>query len=154
MSLGATMPIPQVSVYLDNRPGSLSEAMAQLDKNQIKIFALSIADAGEFGLVRMVTEDPEKATRVLEDVDYNLAKSRRNTEVIAVFMGDEDKISKITKILADGSINIEYAYSSAVHVDGKIALILRASDIESAEKNLKANGITVLTLAEIKKDFQ
>jgi hypothetical protein len=148
------MPIPQVSVYLDNRPGSLSEAMAQLDKNQIKIFALSIADAGEFGLVRMVTEDPEKATRVLEDVDYNLAKSRRNTEVIAVFMGDEDKISKITKILADGSINIEYAYSSAVHVDGKIALILRASDIESAEKNLKANGITVLTLAEIKKDFQ
>ena len=149
-----SMPIPQVSVYLDNRPGSLSEAMAQLDKNQIKIFALTIAEAGEFGLVRMVTEDPEKATRVLEDVDYNLAKSRRNTEVTAVFMGDQDKISKITKILADGSINIEYAYSSAVHVDGKIALILRASDIENAEKTLKANGITVLTLAEIKKDFQ
>ena len=154
MSLGATMPIPQVSVYLDNRPGSLSEAMAQLDKNQIKIFALSIADAGEFGLVRMVTEDPEKATRVLEDVDYSLAKSRRNTEVTAVFMGDKDKISKITKILADGSINIEYAYSSAVHVDGKIALILRASDIENAEKTLKANNVTVLTLTEIKKYFQ
>ena len=148
------MPIPQVSVYLDNRPGSLSEAMAQLDKNQIQVFALSIADAGEFGLVRMVTEDPEKATRVLEDVDYNLAKSKRNTEVTAVFMGDEDKISKITKILADGSINIEYAYSSAVHVNGKIALILRASDIKNAEKTLKANGVTVLTLAEIKKYFQ
>ena len=148
------MPIPQVSVYLDNRPGSLSEAMAQLDRNQIQVFALSIADAGEFGLVRMVTGDPEKATRVLEDVDYNLAKSRRNTEVTAVFMGDEDKISKITKILADGSINIEYAYSSAVHVNGKIALILRASDIENAEKTLKTNGITVLTLAEIKKYFQ
>jgi len=147
------MPIPQVSVYLDNRPGSLSEAMSQLDKNQIQVFALSIADAGEFGLVRMVTEDPEKATRVLEDVDYNLAKSKRNTEVTAVFMGDEEKISKITKILADGSINIEYAYSSAVHVNGKIALILRASDIENAEKTLKANGITVLTLAEIKKYF-
>jgi hypothetical protein len=148
------MPIPQVSVYLDNRPGSLSEAMAQLDRNQIRVFALSIADAGEFGLVRMVTEDPEKATMVLEDVDYNLAKSRRNTEVTAVFMGDGDKISKITKILADGGINIEYAYSSAVHVNGKIALILRASDIENAEKILKANGITVLTLAEIKKYFQ
>jgi hypothetical protein len=148
------MPIPQVSVYLDNRPGSLSEAMAQLDRNQIQVFALSIADAGEFGLVRMVTEDPDKATMVLEDVDYNLAKSRRNTEVTAVFIGDEDKISKITKILADGSINIEYAYSSAVHVNGKIALILRASDIENAETILKANGITVLTLAEIKKYFQ
>jgi hypothetical protein len=148
------MPIPQVSVYLDNRPGSLSEAMAQLDKNQIKVFALSIADAGEFGLVRMITEDPEKSTRVLEDVDYNLAKSRKNTEVTAVFIGEEDKISKITKILADGSINIEYAYSSAVHVNGKIALILRASDVENAERILKANGITVLSLAEIKKYFQ
>jgi hypothetical protein len=148
------MPIPQVSVYLDNRPGSLSEAMAQLDKNQIKVFALSIADAGEFGLVRMITGDPEKATKVLEDVDYNLAKSRRNTEVTAVFITEEDKISKITKILADGSINIEYAYSSAVHVNGKIALILRASDVESAERTLKENGVAVLTLDEIKKYFQ
>ena len=148
------MPIPQVSVYLDNRPGSLSEAMAQLDRNKIKVFALSIADAGEFGLVRMIAEDPEKATKVLEEVDYNLAKSRKNTEVIAVFITEQDKISKITKILADGSINIEYAYSSAVHVDGKIALILRASDVGNAEKILKANGVTVLSLAEIKKYFQ
>jgi len=148
------MPIPQVSVYLDNRPGSLSEAMAQLDKNQIKIFALTIAEAGEFGLVRIIAEEPGKATTVLEDVDYNLAKSRKNTEVIAVFITEEDKISKITKILADSSINIEYAYSSAVHVDGKIALILRANDVENAEKTLKANGVTVLSLAEIKKYFQ
>jgi len=154
MSVGAAMPIPQVSVYLDNRPGSLSEAMAQLDRNKIRVFALSIADAGDYGLVRMVTEDPAKATTVLEDADYNLAKSRKNTEVTAVFITEEDKMSKITKILADGSINIEYAYSSAVHVDGKIALILRASDVENAEKILKANGVTVLSLAEIKKYFQ
>lgn len=153
MSLGADMPIPQVSVYLDNRPGSLSEAMAQLDKNQIRIFAMSIADAGEFGLVRMIAENPEKATKILEDVDYNLAKSRKNTQVTAVFITDEDKISKITKILADSSINIEYAYSSAVHVDGKIALILRVSDVENAEKTLTANGVTVLSLTEIKEYF-
>jgi hypothetical protein len=154
LSLGAYMPIPQVSVYLDNRPGSLSEAMAQLDKNQISIFAMSIADAGEFGLVRMIAEDPEKATKILEDVDYNLAKSRKNTQVTAVFITGENKISKITKILANDSINIEYAYSSAVHVDGKIALILRASDVENAERTLISNGVTVLSLSEIKKYFQ
>jgi hypothetical protein len=148
------MPIPQVSVYLDNRPGSLSEAMAQLDKNQIRIFALSIADAGEFGLVRMITEDPEKASKVLEDVEYNLAKSRKNTEVTAIFISEKDKISKITRVLADSSINIEYAYSSAVHVNGKIALILRASDVENAERMLKENGVAVLTLEEVKKYFQ
>ncbi len=132
----------------------MSEAMAQLDKNGIRVFALSIADAGEFGLVRMVTEDPAKATAALENAEYNLAKSRKNTEVTAVFITEEDKISRITKILADGGINIEYAYSSAVHVDGKIALILRASDVEKAEGILKENGVTVLSLAEIKKYFQ
>ena len=148
------MPIPQVSVFLDNRPGSLSEAVAQLDKNQIKVFALSIADAGEFGLVRMITEDPEKSTKILEDADYNLAKSRKNTEVTAIFITEEDKISKITKILANGGINIEYAYSSAVNVDGKIALILRVRNVDSAERMLKANGVAVLSLDEIKKYFQ
>ncbi|MEM2081355.1 MAG: hypothetical protein QXP44_02280 [Candidatus Bathyarchaeia archaeon] len=148
------MPIPQVGVYLDNRPGSLSEVMAQLEKNGIRVFALSIADAGEYGLVRMVTEDPVKATVVLENAEYNLAKSRKNTEVTAVFITEENKMSNITKILADGGINIEYAYSSAVHVDGKIALILRASDVENAEKILKANGVAVLSLEEIKKYFQ
>lgn len=147
------MPMPQVSVYLDNRPGSLSEAMTQLDKYKIKIFAMSIADAGEFGLVRMIAEDPTRATKVLEDVDYNLAKSRKNTQVTAVFITEEDKISKITKILADGNINIEYAYSSAVHVDGKIALILQANDLEKAEEILKANNVTVLSLSEIKEYF-
>ena len=154
MSLDASMPIPQVSVYLDNRPGSLSEAMAQLDKNQIEVFALTIAEAGEFGLIRLIVGEPAEATKVLEDVDYNLAKSRRNTEVTAVFITEQNKLSKITKILAEGSINIEYAYSSAVHVEGKIALILRASDIENAEKILKANNVTVLSLSEIKKYFQ
>jgi len=148
------MPIPQVSVYLDNRPGSLSDAMAQLDKNQIKVFALSIADAGEFGLVRMITGDPEKASKILEDADFNLAKSRKNTEVTAIFITEENKVSKITKVLADSGVNIEYAYSSAVHVDGKIALILRVNDVDRAEQILRANGIAVLSLGEIEKYFQ
>ena len=60
--LVSCLPITQVSVFLDNRPGSLFDAMSQLDNNQIKVFALSIADAGEFGLVRMITEEPEKAS--------------------------------------------------------------------------------------------
>lgn len=71
------MPIPQVSVFLDNHPGSLYEVMMQLDKNQIKVFALSIADAGEFGLVRMITENPQKTIQLLEDAEFNLAKSKK-----------------------------------------------------------------------------
>jgi hypothetical protein len=148
------LPIPQVSVFLDNRPGSLFEAMSQLDNNKIKVFALAIADAGEFGLVRLITEEPERVARLLEDAGFNLAKSKKNTEVTAIFSSEQHHLSAITKLLGDGGINIEYAYSSAVHVGGKVALILRASDAVKAEGMLRENGVTVLSLSEIQKYFK
>jgi len=148
------LPIPQVSVFLDNRPGSLFEAMSQLDNNKIKVFALAIADAGEFGLVRLITEEPERAAGLLEDAGFNLAKSKKNTEVTAIFSSEQHRLSAITKILGDSGINIEYAYSSAVHVGGKVALILRTSDVEKGEQMLRANGVAVLSLAEIQEYFK
>src|SRR3989337_621574 len=128
--------------------------MAHLDKNQIDIFALSIADAGEFGLVRMIPDDPEKATKILEDAEFNLAKSKKNIEVIVILITEKDKVSRITKVLGDSGLNIEYAYSSAVHMDGKFALVLRVNDLEKAEKTLKENGVAILSLAEIRQHFQ
>ena len=148
------VPVPQVSVFLDNHPGSLSEVMAHLDKNQIDIFALSIADAGEFGLIRMIPDDPEKATRILEDAEFNLAKSKKNIEVIVILITEKDKVSKITEVLGKSGLNIDYAYSSAVHVDGKFALVLRVNDIEKAERTLKENNIATLSLQEMKQHFQ
>ena len=148
------MPVPQVSVFLDNHPGSLSEVMEKLDQNQIKIFALSIAEAGEFGLVRLITENPAKATKALEDAEFNLAKARKNIEVTVALITDKDHISRITRILGEGDLNIDYAYASAVHMDGKFAVVLRVNDLEKAEKVLKENGIKILSLAEIKQHFQ
>ena len=148
------MPVQQVSVFLDNRPGSLSDVMGYLDKGQIKIFALSIADAGEYGLIRMVTDNPEKATKILENADFNLAKSKKNTEVTAILITAKDKIAKITNILGESGLNIEYAYSSAVHTDGRFALILRVSDADKAETTLRENSIATLSLAEMKEHFQ
>jgi hypothetical protein len=127
--------------------------MSLLDKNKINIFALSIAEAGEFGLVRLVTEEPAKATVYLEDAGFNLAKSKKHTEVTAIFSSQQDKISKITQLLGADGINIEYAYSSAVHVNGKIALILRPSNVEKAEQVLTGNGVAVLSLDELKTYF-
>ena len=148
------MPVPQVSVFLDNHPGSLSEVMAQLDKKQIKIFALSIADKGEFGMVRMITDNPAKATRILEDAEFNLAKAKKNVEVTVVLITDKDQMSRITKVLGDNGFNIDYAYSSAVHFDGKFALVLRINDLEMAEKTLKQNNVGTLSLDEIKQHFK
>ena len=148
------MTVPQLSVFLDNRPGSMSEVMAYLDELKIRIFALSIADAGEFGLVRLIVDDVEGASKVLEDADFNLAKSRKNTEITAILITEENKISRVTNILGDNEINIEYAYTSAVQMDGKLALILRISDTEKAERILRENNVTVLSLADLKRRFQ
>jgi hypothetical protein len=147
------MPIQQVSVFLDNSPGSLSELITYLDRFKIKIFALSIADAGEFGLIRMITEDAGRATKILEDADFNLAKSKKNIEVTVILTTEKDKISRIAKILGDNDLNIEYAYSSAVRIDGKFALVLRVDDLDKAERILEENNIVILSLDEIKKVF-
>ncbi len=148
------MPVSQVSVFLDNHPGSLSDVIEKLDSNQIRIFALTIADKGEFGLVRMITEDPLKATKLLEDAEFNLAKAKKNIEVAVALITDKDHISRITKILGENGLNIEYAYSSAVHFDGKFALVLRVNDLEKAEQILKDNDVGTLTLDEIKQHFK
>jgi len=137
---------------LDNKPGSLSEVIGLLDKNRIRIFALSIADAGEFGLIRMITEDPAKATTVLEDAGFNLAKSKKNIEVTVIL--PRNGISKITKILGDIGLNIEYAYSSAAHMNGKFALVLRVNDLSKAETTLRENDVAILSLDEIKQFSQ
>jgi hypothetical protein len=147
------MPIQQVSVFLDNRPGVLSELINYLDRFQIKIFALSIADAGEFGLIRMITEDAGRATKILEDANFNLAKSKKNIEVTVILTTEKDKISRIAKILGDNDFNIEYAYSSAVRIDGKFALVLRVDDLDKAERIMEENDVTILSLDEIKKVF-
>ena len=148
------MSIKQVSVFLDNRPGALSEVIGHIDKFHMKIFALSIADAGEFGLVRMITEDPERAAEDLEDSDFILAKSKKNTEVMVILITENGKVSEIAKMLGDRNLNIEYAYSSAVLIDGKLAVVLRVNELDDAEKILKENNIPILSLDEIKKSFK
>jgi len=148
------MPVQQVSVFLDNKPGALSKLFDYLDRFKIRIFALSIADAGEFGLIRMITEDAGKATKILEDAGFNLAKSKKNVEVTVILTTEKDKISRIAKILGDNDLNIAYAYSSAVHIDGKFALVVRADDLEKAEKILEENDVAILSLDEIKSCFE
>jgi hypothetical protein len=114
---------------------------------------LSIADKGEFGLVRMITDEPSRSTKILEDAGFNLAKSKKNIEVIVIVITEKNHVSKITKILSDSGLNIDYAYSSAVHLDGKFALVLRVNELEKAEKTLKENEVTVLSLDDVKQQL-
>lgn len=144
------MPLLQLSVFVENRPGEMAKVASILDKSGVKIFALSIADAGEAGLIRMVVNDPEKATQQLEAAGLSLAKSKKNVEVIAVLVTEDHKLSEITKILSDNNINIDYAYSSSILVDGKSAMILRVSDPEKSEKILEEKGVKVLRIEDLR----
>ncbi len=147
------MPIQQVSVFLDNKPGTLHEMLAQLDCLKIKIYALAIAESGEFGVIRMIVTEPQLAAEALEDANFNVSKAKKNTEVVAILVSQENPVAKITKILGEGGINIEYAYSSAVHYEGKFVLLVRPKEVEKAENALKQNQIPTLTLEEIKQHF-
>ncbi|MQY62299.1 hypothetical protein GH146_03300 [archaeon] len=102
----------------------------------------------------MITEDPERAAKNLEDADFVLAKSKKNTEVIVILITENGKVSRIAKIIGDEDLNIEYAYSSAVLIDGKLAVVLRVNDLNKAEKILRENNIPILSLDEIKKSFE
>lgn len=144
-----------MGIFIDNRPGAMFAVMDRLEGAQIKIFALSIAEWGEFGLMRLITDNPELASNVLEEVDFQLAKSSKNTEVIVILITEKARISNVTKILSDNRINIEYAYSSSLqNSNNNTALVLRVSDTLRAEKILKENKIILLSLEELERYFQ
>ncbi len=148
------LPLQQVSVFLDNKPGTLYEMLSVLDKLQIKIYALSIAESGDFGVIRMITSEPTQAAVALEDANFNVSKAKKNTEVTAILVTQKNPVAKITKILGDAAVNIEYAYSSAMQYENNFVLVVRAKEADKAEKALKDNQTTILSLEEIKQHIK
>ena len=145
------MPLRQLGVFIDNKLGSLSKTIAILDNARIKILALSIVDNGEFGLLRLILDDPEKATKIFEDANLTLAKSRMNIEVTSIIIDETNNISRVTEILGNNNTNIDYAYLSPIQKDGKNALIIGVKDTEKAEKILKENNIGFLSVDDLDK---
>ena len=143
------MPLRQLGVFIDNKLGSLSKTIAILDNAKIKILALSIVDTGEFGLLRLILDDPEQATKIFEDANLTLAKSRMNTEVTSIIIDEKNNISRVTEILGNNNTNIDYAYLSPIQKDGKNALIIGVKDTEKAEKILKENNIGFLSVDDL-----
>jgi hypothetical protein len=136
------MPLYQVSVLTENKPATMAKVLSALDG--FKVFALSIAEAGEFGLVRLISSEPQKASDHLERSGFSLAKSKKNVEVTGVLVTDKNKPSKIAGLLGGSGINIDYAYSSSLPINGRFALILRTDNVEKGEEILIQNGIQVL----------
>ncbi len=133
------MALEQLSVFVENKPGRVAKITEVLQKAVINIRAMSIAELGEFGVIRLIVDNPYEAKSVLVDSDLSASVY----PVLAVEMDDEPGgLAKIAEILGKRKVNIEYAYTSLSK--GKAILIARVSDIERAERELSGAGIRTL----------
>ena len=102
------MTVKQISVFLENKPGRLAEFTDVLSKNNIDMRALSLAEAEDFGIVRIIVDDVYNASTVLKDAGYVFSI----TKVLAVAIPDEPGgLSKVIRVLGDSSVNVEYMYA-------------------------------------------
>ena len=131
--------VKQLTVFLENRVGSLEEVMDILKDNEINVFSISLADTSEYGLLRLIVSDPEKGKKVLMEDGV----SAMITDVIAVRL--ENRVGTLSGLLhtvANAGIGIEYMYAMAVSKTG--AMILKTSDPGATMAALKDDRYTIL----------
>lgn len=133
--------VNQMAVFIENRKGRILELTQVLKKNNIDLLTLSIADTKDFGILRCITRDNEKAQKVLKEAGFTVT----STELIGVEVSDTPGgLANVLSILSEQNINVEYLYSFA-HTSTKNAVILfKVSDDEQALKILNKNNIKVM----------
>ncbi len=136
--------VKQISVFLQNRPGTLANlTKILLDKN-INMRALTVADTADYGIIRMIVDDPEKTLKVLKDHEYLVSE----TDVIAVEAMDKPGgLYEIATVLGEKNVNIEYLYTTLKQ--GKAVMIIRVSDVEEATEALKNGGFKLVSEKEL-----
>lgn len=132
------MTVKQISVFLENRPGQLVELTDILSAHQIDMRALSLADTKDFGILRIIVDDPDKTEKVLREAEFVFSIA----PVLAVEIADEPgSLSKILHILADNSINLEYTYAFITRREQCAYMILRVEDNEKTARVLAEQGV-------------
>jgi len=140
------MEVKQISLFLENKKGRLWEAMDVLAKAKINIRALSIADTSDFGILRLIVPDPEKAKKALTKSNFTV----RETDVIAVEVSDTPGgLAGVLKVLTDADINVEYMYAFVEKNGKKAVVVLRTDSISKGKKALKKAGVAVLSAQKV-----
>ena len=140
------MCIKQISVFVENRPGSLYEFCDMLGKNGIDLIALSVADTTDFGILRAIVNDNEKALALAKEKGYTASL----TDVLAVSVSDSPGgLAGALQALRAGGISIEYLYSLVRRVNHNAIIVFRVENPAEAEKILCATGFTLLSQSDI-----
>ena len=136
----------QLSVFLENKKGRICAAADVLAQNNVNIRALSLADTSEFGILRLIVDDPEAGKRALTEAGVVV----RVTNVLALTMEDTPGGTLgVLRVLAESGISVEYMYAYVGKTTGKAFMIIQADELESAEEILRRNGFTEADMSEI-----
>lgn len=132
------MSVHQISVFLENRAGQLAEITKDVADAGIDLRAISIAETADYGVLRMIVDDAEKATSILLSHGYILSM----TPVVVVAVPDAPGgLAPVLGILAEGNIDIEYMYSLFTHKEGKAYMVFRISEEEKFVELLAQHGM-------------
>lgn len=140
------MKIPQLSVFVSNQPGRLNSVCRTLAEANINLLSITLADSGDFGLIRLIVPDPEKAVTVLEKSGI----AATITEVIACKVSAE--LGGLSKLLSTpaGELQIDYMYAFPTCTDPDYAImILRFENPDQAVELLQQSNTTLISRKEI-----
>ena len=140
------MKIHQLSLFLENKPGRLSEPCRVLANTGINILTLSLADTQQFGIMRLIVRDWMKAKEVLEKTGFVV----NVTEVVATEVADKPGgLANVLAIMEGGGVNIEYMYAFTFRSGDKAVLVFRFDNPDAAIELLKARNINVVGGVEL-----
>ncbi len=142
------MKVKQLSIFMENRAGRMAEIARQLGEAKINIRALSLADTSDFGILRLIVNDVDKAMQILKDSGHTVSL----TEVVAVEVPDSPGgLASVLEPLRSGGVNVEYMYAFVEKATDKAVVIFRFEDIDAAVKVLAKAKISVLPAETVYK---
>jgi hypothetical protein len=135
------MQVEQISIFIENKSGRLAEVTRILGEAGINIRALSLADTSDFGILRLIVNDREKAKAVLKENGFTVSK----TEVVAVEVPDRPGgLFQILQSLDNAKINVEYMYAFVERCGENAVIIFRFDETEKAIKALELSNFNML----------
>ncbi|MDP4225756.1 MAG: acetolactate synthase [Bacteroidota bacterium] len=141
---GEVMTVKQLSVFLENKSGRLTEVLGVLGEQNIHIKVLTIADTSEYGILRLIVSEPEKALSLLKDREFSVSL----TDIISVVTPCQaGSFAKVLQLLSDKNISIEYMY--AFSIASKAALMIRTEQIEETVALLQQNNMELLSSKQL-----
>ena len=135
------MEVKQISVFLENKPGTLNEMTRVLTEHNVSLRALSLAEASDFGIARFIVGDVLDTVNILKEAGY---VSSLTSVVVAEIPDEPGALNKVLQIFTDHAINVEYMYALLGSKAGKAYMIFRVQDPMKAMGALLTNGITLL----------